>query len=605
MNTAVAAAGVILDELLRCGVTDVVLSPGSRSAPLALAAAEAEREGVLQLHVRVDERSAGYTALGLSRTTGAPTVVVCTSGTAVANLLPAVIEAEASDVPLIIVTADRPPELRGVGANQTIAQPGIFGGYLRAELDLETPIARVGVGRYWRSSVSQLVAAATSAMDPGPVHLNVPLRAPLVATSLPADDFDWDRETAGRSAGLPWTLDGRLVSVAGLALDSVLEQLGRRPGPLRGVVVVGDLPTGEPYPSEATILAESMNWPLLCEPSGNAHDGGTVIAHGSVLLAAPGFLDTHTPDVVVTVGRVGLSRAVDALIASAAVHIAVDPRAARSPLDPLRTADVVVSAVPAPAEACRADDAWTADWLHADDTAEECIGAELAAAPFSGPAAAREVWTTIGDTGLLVVGSSWSARHVDALMPVEPMPPLVLANRGVSGIDGLVSTAWGAALGYQRPGSPWDEALDLLSDPGNDAVLNGGPAVALIGDLAFLYDGNGMLVPPGERRPDLVIVVVDNDGGGIFSMLEQAEPDFAEDFERVFGTPTGRDCAALAAAAQVPCVTVTSLAEFSSALAAGIAAGGVKVIVAAVGDRASEAALLRRINERVAAEVER
>lgn len=604
MNPAVAAARVIVDELLRCGVTDVVLSPGSRSAPIALAVAEAEREGGLSLHVRVDERSAGFAGLGLSRVTGAPTAVICTSGTAVANLLPAVIEADASDVPMVLVTADRPPELRGVGANQTIVQPGIFGGYLRAAADLETPAARAGVGRYWRSTVSQLVSAAGSAVDPGPVHLNVGLRAPL----LDRDDsaaFDWELETAGRSAGLPWTLDGRLVSVAGLALDSVLEQLGRRPGPMRGVVVVGDLPGGEPYPSEATILAESLNWPLICEPSGNAHDGGTVIAHASVLLAVPDFLASHIPDVVITVGRVGLSRSVDALIRSAGLHIAVDPRAARSPLDPQRTADVVVSAVPAPAEVCRAEDDWTAGWLTADDLAEEIIAEEVAASDFSAPAVARGVWTAIGDTGLLVLGSSWSARHVDALVPIEPMPPFVISNRGVSGIDGLVSTAWGAASGYQRAGSPWDEALELLDDPGGDVVLRGGPAVALMGDLTFLYDANGLLVPEGELRPDLVIVVVDNDGGGIFSILEQGGPEYTQDFERVFGTPTGRDCAAVAQAAQVSVRTVGSQAEFDQALAEDLAAGGVRVIVASVGTRAAEAELLRRIDRRVATALQR
>lgn len=606
MNPAAAAANLVLDELCRGGVTDLVLSPGSRSAPLALAAAQFERDGALRLHVRVDERSAGFLALGLARGSGAPVAVVCTSGTAVANLTPAVVEADASDVPLFVLTADRPPELRGVGANQTIDQPGFFGGRVRAAADLEAPSSRPGVGRYWRSTVCQLLAAAGDAVAPGPVHLNLPLRAPLVAAVAPGGELD-PGELVGREAGLPWTLDARLVSVAGLSLAALLEQLGRRPSPTRGVVVVGDVAAGEPYPSESTILAETLNWPLICEPSGNAHDGGTVIGHAALLLADRQFAAAHRPELVVTVGRVGLTRSVDALIRSASVHIAVDPRPARSPLDPLRTADIVVSAVPAPDEACRGPEAWIARWIQADDAAEAAVVAEIGGAELNGVVVAREVWRAAGAAdGLLVVASSWSARQVDGYVQVDAPPPLVLANRGVSGIDGLVSTAWGAASGFQRPGSAVDEALEVLEagtsqGGGGEGIVFAGPtpAVALLGDLAFLHDLNGLLVPDSEPRPNLTIVVTDNDGGGIFSTLEQAGEEFADEFERVFGTPTGRDLVAVAEAAGFPAVAVSDRAAFRAALESAMTAGGVRVVIARVGSRPKEAAVLTRIADRI------
>ena len=691
MNPAVAAAGLVLDELCRGGVTDLVLSPGSRSAPLALAAAQFEREGALRLHVRVDERSAGFLALGIARGSGAPVAVVCTSGTAVANLTPAVVEADASDAALVVITADRPPELRGVGANQTIDQPDFFGGLVRASADLETPSMRLGVGRYWRSTVCQLLAAAGDAVAPGPVHLNLPLRAPLVGSAAggftggassaagAAGTADGslgldEGELAGREAGLPWTLDARLVSVAGLSLAALMEQLGLRPRPTRGVVVVGDVAAGEPYPSESTILAESLNWPLICEPSGNAHDGGTAIGHAALLLADQGFAASHRPEVVITVGRVGLTRSVDRLIAAATVHVAVDPRPARTPLDPLRTADIVVSAVPAPDDACRGPESWIASWIRADDAAEVAVATEVDATGLNGPAVAREVWRATGAAaGLLFVASSWSARQVDGYVEVDAEPPVVLANRGVSGIDGLVSTAWGAASAFQRPGSAVDEALEVLEaadlprrgndeeggqvgggddgsdrgegggqaggggEAGGDGQASGGgegegggqagadgqgggggeaggvgsgggegiifggpnPAVALLGDLAFLHDVNGLLVPDSEPRPDLTIVVTDNNGGGIFSTLEQADEEFADDFERVFGTPTGRDLVAVAEAAGFPAVAVTNRADFRSALESSMVASGVRVVVARVGTRAQEADLLRRIADRI------
>ncbi len=600
MNPAEAASAIIIDEALRGGVTDIVVSPGQRSAPLAVAAAAAAADGACRLHVRVDERSAGFLAVGLARAAAGPAMLICTSGTAVANLMPAVTEADASDLPLLVVTADRPGELVGVGANQTIEQVGLFGTRVRASVALEPPAWRTGVARYWRSAISQAVNTATDTIAPGPVHVNVALREPLLAGDPDADVGEADSDESGlrgRPAGLPWTLDARLVSVASLAFDSLLEQLDLRPGPLRGVVVVGDLAVGEPYPSEATALAEGHNWPLLCEPTGNAHDGGTVVAHGALLCGVSEFLDSHRPDVVVTVGRVGLSRTVNALIRSTPLHVAVDPRPARTPIDPLRTAAAVVSAVPAPADSCRAPDDWMDSWLEADAIAAEAIAEVVAEAGFCGPAVARQVWEQTPEHGFLWAAASWPVRFLDSYAPLRTDPPWVFGNRGVSGIDGLVSAAWGAALAHQRELSPWDEAAAALTLEDLPGV--GGPGVALLGDLAMLHDVNGLLVPATETRPDLTYVVIDNDGGGIFTSVEAGLPAYAEHFERVFGTPTGRDLVAYGNAAGVPSVRIHDLATLQAALEANQPGAGVRLVVCDVGSRAAEQALLTRIRSAV------
>ncbi len=596
MNPAEAAAAVIIDEALRGGVTDIVIAPGQRSAPLAVAAAAAAADGACRVHVRLDERSAGFLALGLARASGAPTVVMCTSGTAAANLAPAVTEADASDVPLVVITADRPAELLGVGANQTIDQGDIFGVRVRLTTSLEAPAWRTGVARYWRSTVSQAINAATDGVAPGPVHLNVALREPLLAGDPEADLAGLDADEAGvrgRPAGLPWTLDARLVSVASLAFDSLLEQLDDRPRPLRGVVVVGDLPAGEPYPSEATLLAEGHNWPLLSEPTGNASDGGTVVAHGALLCGVPEFLDHHIPDVVVTVGRVGLSRSVNRLIGAAPLHVTVDPRPASTPLDPLRTAAVVVSAVPAPAESCRADDEWVQSWLRADDLAEEVVAEVVEQNGFCGPAVVRAVWESTPESGFIWAGASWPVRFLDTYAAIRSDPPWVYGNRGVSGIDGLVSSAWGAALAHQQPPSPWAEAAAALAEA--ELPVAGGPGVALLGDLATLHDINGLLVPAQELRPNITFVVIDNNGGGIFSSVEAGLPSYADHFERVFGTPMDRDLTAYAAAAGIPARRVSDLAALTEQLRPAALAAGPRMIVCDVGSRATEAAVIEGI----------
>ena len=363
-------------------------------------------------------------------------------------------------------------------------------------------------------------------------------------------------------------------------------------------------------------LSDATGWPVLSEPSGNARGAELALAHGSLLCADPAFADGHVPDMVVTVGRVGLSRAVLRLIARAPLHLAVDPRPIDRLADPTRTATAVVDQVPLPPEeGFEPDGGWTRDWLQADAAAAAAVDRVLAARRDpTGPAVARAVVAALPADGLLVVGPSWPVRQVEAFTPAGSGWPLVVGNRGTSGIDGVVSTAWGAALRYQRPGPrlgdvAGDEELaalrveaaaEGLPEIDVDQRIHGGPAVALLGDLTFLYDTNGLLAPRGEARPDLTYVVVDNDGGGIFSALEQGRPEHAEHFERVFGTPHGRDLRAVARAAGVPAVAVTTLARLRDELAARVrSGGGVSVVVVRVADRAAEAALLRDVQEAV------
>ena len=609
MNPSTAMARVIVDELVSGGVTEVVLSPGSRSAALAIALADAEDRGDLRLHVRVDERSAGFVALGLAKVSRQPVAVVVTSGSAVANLAPAVVEASYAGVPLIALTADRPPELRDTGANQTIDQVRIFGGAVRWSHDLAVAEELPGQVRYWRSVVSRAIAVSAEQGDPGPVHLNVAFREPLV----PSDDDGWVEPLGlapfGTDPGerLPVAADARLGMAAAQPLDEVLALLAG-PGsaieveqivPARGVVVVGDVADLEASDA-AVALAEACGWPLISEPSGNARTGDTALAHGPLLLADPSFYDAHRPEIVVCVGTPGLSRSVMRLVREAPLVLVADERAAVRRPDPTRSATVFVSVVPEPPGEYEAyDDSWLDSWLAADARAAAAVSKRLDdATGLTGPDVARTLWDALDSSALLLAAASWPVRHLEAFARVRDSEsaPVVIGNRGTSGIDGLVSTAWGAALAHQSTRTivnvDEDGAAEIVS-------VTGGTTYALLGDLAFLHDHNGLLVGDDEPRPDLVIVVVDNDGGGIFGQLEQST---SRHFERVFGTPLGLDLAAVAKAAAVDgVVVVDDVTGLVDALDDAAVSGSVRVIVAKVGDRAAEAALLRDIQTDVGA----
>ena len=550
MNPATALARVLADELVRCGVTEAVIAPGSRSGPLALALLQ---QPGLRLHVRIDERSAAFLALGLAAASGRCVPVVCTSGTAAAAFHPAVVEADAAGVGLLVLTADRPPELRGTGASQTIDQLGLYGRAVRMFTEVGAPEAVPGQVAYWRSLVGRAVAVCAE----GPVHLNVALREPL----LPDDSGTWPESLDGRAGGAPWV---SLRPGAPAPAPDLADVLGDEV-PERGAVVVGD---GAPDPAAAVALAEACGWPVFAEPTSGARRGANAILGYPLLLADPDYA-VLAPDLVVTVGRPGLSRSLLAWVRGAARQIVVDthPRWA----DPTRTAELVLRAVP---HAARPPGPWLRRWQEASATAGAAIDAVLDDAhELTEPGIARTLGRALPVGSLLVTGPSRAARDLELCLP--PRDDLrVLGNRGTNGIDGVVSTAVGAALAHQAAG--------------------GGAAAALLGDLTYLYDRNGLVLGPDEPRPDLTFVVVDNDGGGIFSMLPQAG---VTGFERVFGTPHSLDLVADAVAAGVPARSVSSAAELESALHP---APGLRLLRART-DRDATADLQRRLQKAVTA----
>ncbi|MCR3746549.1 2-succinyl-5-enolpyruvyl-6-hydroxy-3-cyclohexene-1-carboxylic-acid synthase [Lentzea californiensis] len=489
MNPSTTQARVIVDELVRNGVRHVVLCPGSRNAPLSFALHQAEQKGLLTVHVRIDERSGGFLALGLAKT-GEPAVVTCTSGTAVANLHPAVIEAQLTNVPLIALTADRPVDLYRTGSSQTINQHDVLG--------IPTLHMPEGAGE----AVTRSLICRAVATD-GPSHVNVPFRPPLT----PSDD-QWPSSDRGA-----WTETDRTFTVE--TRPSTL--------PARTLVLLGD---DRP---ERLLEASRLGWPVIAEPTA---PGG--LRHGSLLLNA-GLPEHLRPDAVLVVGRVTLSRGQQTLLGAAPIVHAVGDQA-QWPDVPF-TATRASTWLPEPAAL---DGEWLQAWQSAVKSVSVAVDDLLDAAPWpTGLHVARDLVQAMPSGSLLFVGSSNPIRDVD-FASERRSDVVVHANRGAAGIDGSVSTAIGLAWQHE------------------------GPAYALMGDLTFLHDSNGLLA---DRLPDLTIVVLNDDGGGIFSLLEQGAPEYGGSFERIFGTPHGTDLTALCAGYRIPHSTVDDQEEFRSAIA--------------------------------------
>jgi 2-succinyl-5-enolpyruvyl-6-hydroxy-3-cyclohexene-1-carboxylate synthase len=508
---ATLCARVIVAELIRHGVTDLVLAPGSRSAPLAYEAFEADRIGLLRLHVRLDERTAGFLGLGLAKGSGAPVAVLTTSGTAAANLFPAVLEAAHAHQPLVLITASRPRALVNTGANQTTDQDQLFGRHVREYAALSDQIADPPT---WRFEVARLMAAATGTRNrrPGPVQLNVELSDPLVPTGFDRPPAVADLVLTPAEAGKPTELPA---------------------GP-QTVIVAGDAPPA--IGREVARLAERAGVPLLAEPSSNARSGAAAL--GTARLLAGSSLAEDVERVVVY-GHPTLSRPVSRLLARDDLELVV-VSAYADWVDPGRVATVVTDAVRfAEPEATE----WLARWRQADADVRQRLDALLAGLPyFSGPVLAAGLWTALGERDVVFVGSSSPVRDLD-LAPVTAVSPAVYANRGLGGIDGNVSTAAGIALATERPSH------------------------ALLGDLTTLHDLTGLLRPAGEPQPDLRIVVANDIGGSIFATLEPGRPAHSPAYERLFGTPHTADFAALAAAVGCGYVRVRDAAELEAALA--------------------------------------
>jgi 2-succinyl-5-enolpyruvyl-6-hydroxy-3-cyclohexene-1-carboxylate synthase len=551
-----AYAATLADEWARNGVVHAIVCPGSRSAPLALALAAEPR---IAVHVRLDERSAAFTALGIGLATGTPAVAVTTSGTAAAELHAAVVEADLASVPLLVCTADRPPELHGVGAPQTIEQRDLFDRALRFRFD---PGAVDAWSRsWWRSVASRSVIEATSGpKGPGPVHLNLSFREPLVGEPSLGGGVE-----PGRSSGDPWH-----VAPVGLGMptDEMLGALAAGDGdlPARGLIVAGAR-CGEP--DVLLALSRALRWPLLADPvSGVRLPDEGVVAMADPLLRTRAFVDAHWPEVVLCLGGGWASKALQAYLDTATERgarvVLVDPAGSwRDPerrasfllrCDPSAYSRLLLERIDGARQLPKAATEWWQEWTDAEAQVRVALD-ELLAERLDEPSLAHRVFASLPPGTNLVVASSMPVRDLESFASPRSSPPNVFANRGANGIDGVVSTALGVAIG------------------------SGAPTVALVGDLAFLHDVSALV---GAELPSvpLTVVVADNRGGGIFSFLEQAALVDEPTFEMLFGTPQAQDPASVAAGFGWPVERIDESGgdRFEEVLAERVASGSPSVI---------------------------
>lgn len=556
--SALAAARIAVDVLLDGGVRHVVVSPGSRSAPMAYALAEASAAGRVDLLVRIDERSAGFTALGLALSTGSPAAVLTTSGTAVGNLMPAVMEANHAAVPLIVLSADRPEELRGTGANQTTVQPDLFGDQVRFAADIPA-------GTSPERAIQTGLSAATGAfpdLPPGPVQLNLAFRDPLVPSP---------------EEGLPEAVERTCYRVGTEPLVMNLPPAADSLPERRTVVLAGH--DAGPV---AEAFARAHNLPLLAEPSSNSRFGPNAVGPYRLLLEHFGPSSAQPIERVVLFGRPTLSRPVAALLARDDVESALYQPVPVAWYEPGRRTELPLENLADLADfAGRGTSAWLDTWLLAGSAAQHALDQVVSAeAAATGPSVASQVWKHA--RGQLLLGSSNGIRDVDlAGVPATDPSATVYANRGLAGIDGTISTATGIALGGRQE------------------------TTALMGDVTFLHDAGGLLLGAGEEQPDLRIVVLNDSGGAIFGLLEhggvQEGGRYGDVVERLFGTPHSVDIAALAAAYGVAHSLVSTTAGLAEALARPVQG---RSIVEVRTDRRQLRQLHARIKEAVAAAVE-
>ena len=525
-SPATAFSVALLSEFVRLGVRDVVLSPGSRSQALALACAELERIGRISLHVRIDERGAGFLALGIAVESGTPALVVTTSGTAVANLHPAVLEAHHSGVPMILLTADRPDELRGIGSNQTTVQSGLFGGAARLSVDVPAPVGDEGEAAAATALARRAMSAATGgpSAGPGPAQVNLSFREPLsVAVTL-------TQEAVPSAAGPP-----------GAAHSVPQPPLVIAAGP-RTVVIAGHAAG-----PEAEQLARAGGWPLLAEVSSGSRFGPTLVAAYRELLRDSDF--GGRVERAIVFGHPTLSREIPALIERGDVHtIVVTPIGAERYNPGHRVREFAGAVVAAESTVAAAGNPESREWLgrwvmtsrrllsddpelaEAPTDSRGITRAELAAmrAPITRPILVDAVWRASWPHDRLVLGASRLIREADGRVPGKKIT--VHSNRGLSGIDGTVATAIGVALSSQAGPDPRSTGVTRL----------------LLGDLALLHDAGSLLLSPGEPLPRLQLIVGNDGGGTIFDGLEVAGAAPAAALDRVLFTPQQVDLSALA-----------------------------------------------------------
>jgi 2-succinyl-5-enolpyruvyl-6-hydroxy-3-cyclohexene-1-carboxylate synthase len=509
INRTYAPLQAFVEELYRCGMRYAVTSPGSRNAPLALTLAA--QEGIEAVSV-IDERSAGFVALGMAKASGRPVAVTCTSGTAAANLHPAVVEAHEARVPLIVLTADRPPELREVGAGQSIDQIKLYGTAAKWFVEVGTHEPSRDTAIHHRALACRAYSTAASGR-PGPVHLNFPLREPLAPSREDLDPTEW----GGRADGSPWTEVRDHASAP--RSDDVHDLASRIAAEPHGVILCG--PCREGVAEAASRLAAEAGWPLLAEPTSGVrcgdHDRSHVIAHYDVMLRVKGFVEEHRPALVLRVGDMPTSKPLRTVAAESS-QIVIDPHGAWH--EPTRNAQLVVrasaehtlTALAGAVEMRRTetDAAWLGAWRSADEKVWEAV--EAARPEFEGRILAS-LEPELPDEAVVWISSSMPIRDVEAYFPQSPKRIRFLANRGANGIDGVVSSALGAA------------------------IVTGLPTWVLIGELALQHDAGGLLAARRASVP-LEIVCINNGGGGIFDFLPVAEHADPAAYEAHIATPS-------------------------------------------------------------------
>ncbi|MBE2315029.1 2-succinyl-5-enolpyruvyl-6-hydroxy-3-cyclohexene-1-carboxylic-acid synthase [Solirubrobacter sp. CPCC 204708] len=557
-----------VDELVRCGLRDACTSPGSRSTPLTLSFAW---DGRLRSTSHLDERSGAFFALGLAKTTGVPPALVCTSGTAAANYAPAVHEAYEARVPLLVLTADRPPELRAIGAGQTIDQIGLYGSAAKWFFEVDDFPASPARVRWLRQLACR---AFWTALDgrPGPVHLNFSFREPLVpdgSSGVPATEV-----VEGRAGGRPWVARPPVPRVASDDVIGALTQQVREAS--RAVVVAGRSERDPRLGASLAAFCEKAGLPLLADPLSGARRGPAAIAHYDALLRSEAFGSSVVPDLVLRVGDLPTSKPLRAWLASSgALQVSFDAETAWQ--DPDGSVGTIVAANPrvtfdelTARVRKRRDRSWFERWHAADRAAAGAIAGALGSA-LNEPRVSAELGSRLPDEAVLVVASSMPVRDVETFFPARPNAFRVLSNRGANGIDGTVSTAFGVA------------------------AASSGPVVLLIGDVALAHDVGGLLAASrlGLR---LVIVLIDNDGGGIFEFLPASGQGAA--YVDHIATPHGLDFAHAAALYGLGWEPVADVESFRSALDRALVADR-STIISVRTDRSENVDLHRRVWESV------
>ena len=569
-------ARALIGELHAAGVVNAVLCPGSRSTPLALAIAE---HPSLAHSVHIDERSAAYFALGFAKATGRPVVLLCTSGTAAANFLPAVAEAHQARVPLVVLTADRPPELRSWGAAQTMDQRALFAGFTRWFEETPCPSERENGGNYAVALARRAVCEAMG-LAPGPVHLNLPFREPLAPATI--DRYEPPEQDAHAPFEQDFHIAQNMPDGLGRALRAVT----------RGVLLFGPDTRDASLAATAHRLAESLGWPLLADPASGLRAGapldGALIHGADLLLRDESTAASLAPDLIVRFGGQPTSAAITGWMArhaSADVWLVDQANGFRDPqhratrplrITPRQFCDLAVAHPGAPSAVTQA---WYAQWRHADRIARSAAAATIEAeTAFLTPHLARALWEALPGDATLYAANSMAIRELDAFAGPRAASLHLLANRGVNGIDGLLSSALGAAAAGR------------------------GPTLLWCGDLAFLHDVSGLVA--GRRlNADLTVVVSNDDGGGIFEYLPVARAVPRPLFERVFAVPHGIGLCEVARGFGWNATRAASAAAFVEALSQALA-GGRHVIEVPV-DRALNTACHRALFEAVRVALQR